>query len=375
MTSSTVDEQLPALPEQVTTEWLGQKLGHKISSATWTRSIFGTASKLFFTITYAEKDSSSRPTHICVKGVFDPVMVASQPWTVSLAQREANFFAKLAPTIRHMDHPHGWWGGVSEEQGIAIMSDLTNEGCTFAPEIASYGLVEVLEGATQLAGLHAQFWGQSQEETPCKFGFAEPDFFANNPGIWNNFDPAMTFMVRPWDNVVREPGRTRLPEYLMDGARVNKAWDRFCAQRNPKFRTLLHGDTHIGNVYFTADGQTRFLDWSAFHFGSCFHDLVYFMTTMFTAEDRRIHEMLVLNHYLESLHRFGGPKLDPVDEDVMVEYKRSFMACIIWLICPAGLQSKERVDILCERTAAAWVDHKVVEVIEAQPVATAAGYL
>lgn len=188
-------------------------------------------------------------------------------------------------------------------------------------------------------------------------------------GIWNNYDPAMTFMVRPWDSVVREPGRPKLPDFLMDGTRVNAALDRYYGERNPRFRTLLHGDTHLGNIYFTAEGGTRFLDWSAFHFGSCFHDLVYFMTSMLTIEDRRRHEMEILDHYLDTLHRFGGPRFDRhSDKELMVEYKRSFLTNIIWPICPRAIQSEERIAAFCERTVATWVDHNVLEVIEGQPV-------
>lgn len=169
-TPITSAEPLPALPAEVTAEWLGSKLGHKVKAATMTRTIFGTASKLFFSIEYADEvtDPASRPAHVCVKGVFDPAMVASQPWTVSLAQRESDFFAVIAPTIKHMGYPRGWWGGKSDKQGIAITSDLTYEGCTFPPEVASYGLDMVLEGAAQIAGLHAQFWGKSQEDYPCE---------------------------------------------------------------------------------------------------------------------------------------------------------------------------------------------------------------
>lgn len=32
----------------------------------------------------------------------------------------------------------------------------------------------------------------------------------------------MKFIVDPWDTVVREPWRQKLPEYLMDGARIKK---------------------------------------------------------------------------------------------------------------------------------------------------------
>lgn len=165
-------EKLPAVPADVTAGWLGSVLGHKIKSITLTDTILGTGSKLFFTIEYADDiaDPSARPIHICVKGVFEPAMLAAHPWTLLLAKHEARFFAKMAPIIKHMGYPRGWWGGTSDTQGIAIMSDLTHEGCTFPGEAASYPLEKALDGAAQIAGLHAQFWGQSAEQDfPCQF--------------------------------------------------------------------------------------------------------------------------------------------------------------------------------------------------------------
>ncbi|OTB20106.1 hypothetical protein K445DRAFT_380742 [Daldinia sp. EC12] len=347
-------EKLPLLPNEVTAKWLGSKLGHTIKSVTLTRSIFGSGSKLFYLIEYGDEvtDTSSRPSHICVKGLFDPDMVKAQPWILSMAQREANFYAKIAPAIKHMSHPKAWWGGRNDKQGIAIMSDLGHEGCTFPPEATSYPLETVLEGVYQIAGLHAQFWGKSQVDYPW---------------INNDYDPAMTMITATWDSVVREPGRPELPEYLMDGARIREAQKKYYARRNPKFRTLLHGDPHMGNTYFTADGHIRFLDWSAVHFASCFHDLVYFVSTMMTVKGRQIHEMEILDYYLSTLHKLGGPKLDRNDEELMIEYKKSYLTNLIWPVCGYAFQTKERVDVLAERTIAAWVDHKVIEVVETQP--------
>jgi hypothetical protein len=91
------------------------------------------------------------------------------------------------------------------------------------------------------------------------------------------------------------------------------------------------------------------------------------MTTMLSVEDRRAHEMEILDHYLATLHRLGGPRFDRhSDPDVMVEYRRSFMTNVIWIVCPDGLQSKERVATFCERTVAAYDDHKVVDGILGQ---------
>ncbi|KAK5662370.1 hypothetical protein OQA88_8280 [Cercophora sp. LCS_1] len=346
------EEKLPTLPSELTTTWLSSKLGHGIKSISNTHNIWGTGSKLFYTVTYSDPCPDLRPTHICIKGVFDPQMRQSQPWTVSLAQREADFFSKIAPSLTDMIFPKAWWSGTSIDQGVAIMDDLTKSGCTFAPEVATYSVEQVKNGVEQLAGLHARYWGQSQDD---------------HPWIWNNYDPAIKFMCTAWDEIVRIPGRPKLPDHLMDGKRCNEALDRYFAERNPRFRTLLHGDTHVGNVYFTADGQIGFLDWSAFHFGSCFHDIVYHVTAMLSVEDRRAYEMEILEHYLEAFHRFGGPRFDRDDPEVMAEYRRSFMTNVIWLIVPDGLQSKERVEVLCERTVAAYEDHGVIELILGQP--------
>ncbi|EAA29124.3 hypothetical protein GE21DRAFT_3703 [Neurospora crassa] len=299
-------QQLPTVPSEITPEWLSSRLGHKIKSIKHTCSIWGTGSKLFYTITYEDDThTAARPTHICIKGVFDPTMLASQPWTLSLAQREADFFSLLAPDLLLADKntlinfPQTWWAGTDNSQGISIMTDLTSSGCTFPPDLASYPLSTVLEGIDQLAALHARYWGQSE---------------ATHPWISNTYDAALKFLCSPstFDKAVRDRDRFKLPAYLQDGKCFNLALDRYFSTRNPKFRTLLHGDTHIGNVFFSfssfpsppmsaslspspslspeRQGKIGFLDWSALHFGSCFHDdVVYFLTSTLTVQDRRKH--------------------------------------------------------------------------------------
>ena len=43
------------------------------------------------------------------------------------------------------------------------------------------------------------------------------------------------------------------------------------------------------------------------------------------------------------------------------------MTNVIWLICPDGLQSKERIAALCERTVATYEDHMVIDLVLGQP--------
>ncbi|KAJ0108252.1 hypothetical protein J7T55_000218 [Diaporthe amygdali] len=346
-------EQLPVLPEDITTAWLGSKLGHEIRALDLTRIIYGTETKLFFNVSYCGNDEGTeRPTQICMKGVFDPDMIAAQPWTITLAQREAEFYTKMAPSIKNMGYPKCWWAGSSERQGIAIMNDLNAEGCTFRAVNEAWSVEEVIRGVEQLAGLHGQYWGAKVED---------------HPYATNVYDSSMQFLCKDWSSITKDPGRPVIPNDLMDGERFNRLHDKYFATRNPRFRTILHGDTHVANTYLTAEGEPRWLDWSAVHVGSCFHDVAYFMCGALSIEDRRRNEMHVLGCYFDALHRFGGPRFAVEDEEVMIEFRRSFIANCIWVICPYGLQSKEHVDVLCERTVAAWDDHEVLSLIESQP--------
>lgn len=167
--SESTSKELPILPSDITPEWLGRQLGHKIKSVENTRNIWGTGSKMFYTLTYDDgvANDNDRPTFICIKGVFQPEMMEAQPWTLSLAQREAEFFSKVAVNVSNMIYPKGWWSGTSDKQGISIMNDLAQEGCTFPAEVAAYPVPKVMNGVEQLAGLHAQYWGQSQDDHPC----------------------------------------------------------------------------------------------------------------------------------------------------------------------------------------------------------------
>ena len=50
---------------------------------------------------------------------------------------------------------------------------------------------------------------------------------------------------------------------------------------------FLHGDYHLGNLYFDADGAAGTLDWQSFCKGPWSHDVTYFITSALDIVDRR----------------------------------------------------------------------------------------
>ncbi|KAI1136816.1 kinase-like domain-containing protein [Hypoxylon sp. FL0543] len=361
--SSPPEPELPSLPEHVTASWLASVLGQKVKAIELTKSILNaSAGKLFITITYdddnggsaepTEKDTK-RPTKVCIKGGFNPVFIARYPdFLIALYKHEADFFKRVAPNLDHIDLPRSYWAGNSATQGIVIMDDLETLGAEFGEPLNAWPVDRVLAAVEQLAGLHAGTWGIQASDYP----WADPDFY----------DKIIFALATHWDDFIHGPHRPPLPEVLKGEKRILAVLRKHFASRNPKFRCLVHGDSHVGNTYLVG-GAPRFLDWQSAQIGSAFHDVAYFVSGSLTVEDRRAHEMRILDHYLDALSRFGGPALSSRDDDVLVEYRKSMLAGYNWILAPYELQSEARVRTMCERHSTALVDHKTVELVESLP--------
>ncbi|KAI1074720.1 kinase-like domain-containing protein [Whalleya microplaca] len=332
--------RLPESLEEVTAPWISSILGQEIKAIELTKAILNaSASKLFITLTYddenagsaAQNATSTRPTTICVKGGFNPVFI--ERYTdilIGLYKREADFFNRVAPSLIHIDLPRSYWAGNNSTQGIVIMDDLEALGATFGEPVNAWPVERVMAGVEQLAGLHAGTWGAQHSEYP----FADPQFY----------DQIMMNLCSRWDALIHAEHRPPLPDIVKDEKRITAALRKHFASRNP-----------------------RFLDWQTIQVSSAFHDVAYFISGSLTVEDRRAHEMRILEHYLDALSRFGGPSLSGQDEEVTIEYRKSMLAGYNWILAPYELQNEGLVRTMCERHATALVDHKTVELLESLP--------
>lgn len=351
--------KLPTVPEEVTASWLASKLGHKIESIELSKSILATAGKLIYAITYdADDDATSeadKPSSVCIKGGFEPEHMVKYPFLIEIYEREVNFFNHVAPNLVHMDLPRSYWAGHDEHNALVIMEDLDRHGCSFGDPLYTWPVERVLAGVEQLAAMHVGTWGVKSED---------------HAWLTPHYDTSMLYLIDRWGAVALSAERPPLPDYMHDAERVKAVMEAHYSLRSPKFRALIHGDPHTGNTYFGARGQgadsARFLDFQMVHVGSAFHDLNYFVGAALTVEDRREHEWRVLDHYLESLARFGGPVLDRRDKDVDFEYRKNWLSGMAWVVTPYSMQTKERVHAMVPRYIAAIDDHKCFELVESQ---------
>ncbi|KAK8064260.1 kinase-like domain-containing protein [Apiospora saccharicola] len=341
---------MPMTPEEISAEWLSSILGHKVQSFTITSTILNeTTGKVFVDPVYEDGAANKdRPAHLCLKGSFNPTMANMRGYAELLYMaysQEVEFFARVAPKLptEVLRLPQVWWAGASHEQmqGICAMEDLNRRpSISYCEPAEAATLSEAMACVEQLAALHAATWDYSRERDFPSAG---------------GYETVMLGLTLAWDAMALNPARPSIPEAYRDQARTTAAIKKHFATRNPRFLCLVHGDSHVGNLFIDNDGPA-FLDWQFASVGSAFHN-----------PGRREHEDAVLDHYLATLAQLGGPKLDRNDEKVYQEYRKCLISGMGWVLTPTQMQRRERVEAMVERYAAAFEDHKVIELIESLP--------
>lgn len=274
-------QPLPTVPEQVTASWLASVLELNLKAAELTKSILNaTASKLFVTLTYEDDDVEAvRPTYLCLKGGFNPAMLAVEGYReilITMYTRETKFFNLVAPKLTNMSLPKVWWAGSDSQQAILAMDDLNYKGFTFGNPVETWPVERVMTGVEQLAALHAGTWGMSM---------------ADHSWLTPAYEHVMIGLTLMWDDQVLGSGRPPCPDIIKQNReRTVAAMKKHYVTKNPRFICLLHGDPHTGNTYIEEAGNPRFLDWQTLHIGSAFHDFAYFIVGALSIEDRRAHD-------------------------------------------------------------------------------------
>jgi thiamine kinase-like enzyme len=128
-------------------------------------------------------------------------------------------------------------------------------------------------------------------------------------------------------------------------------------------RTLVHGDCHVGNLFFEGDA-VGFLDWQVLARAPGVRDVAYFLCNSLPTESRREHEEALVGLYREALLEAGIEA--PARESLWMQY-RSF-ALYAWLAAAftagaGGLQSERIARAGLERTTRALVDLETVDLL------------
>lgn len=103
----------------------------------------------------------------------------------------------------------------------------------------------------------------------------------------------------------RRKFRDLIPEDLFRiGRAVDRARPRIEALGAAPPQTVIHGDAHLGNLYFEGS-RAGFLDWQVVQRGQGIRDVAYFLVTSTPTKLRQAHQRDLLRLYVDALAVLG----------------------------------------------------------------------
>lgn len=343
---------LPLTLEDISPQWLGAALsvrhpGTAVTAVRLGNRRDGTSTSARLEVDYREP--GPLPDTLYIKGGFVETM-RRRVWAG--LEVEARFYSDVAPDLR-INLPRSYFAGVEPDarQAIVVLEDLGRRGVTFGHAtrpIAAESMARLME---LLANMHAQWWSSPRL-----------DRLADGAGPQRLF---VKYLLRPkyWNAVLERPYAARIPAALRDAGIVEAALDRMWALNDRRTATLLHGDTHAGNLFFEADGQPGLMDWQCAQKGHWAHDVMWTIVCGMEIEERRRHERELIRHYLTELVRHGVQP--PGFDDAWLAYRQSAMYGVACGVAnPYDMQDEEVTRIAAERILAAVDDLETARSLE-----------
>ncbi len=118
--------------------------------------------------------------------------------------------------------------------------------------------------------------------------------------------------------------------------------------------SVLHGDTHTGNLYLDPEGRPCFFDWETIQVGNWAQDVSYHISAVLKIEDRRAAEKELVGHYLSELAINGGPSI-AFDEGFDLYQRSLTLGYYFWVI--TVIRGRDEVLAHIPRLAAAVEDN------------------
>ncbi|MBW2267799.1 MAG: phosphotransferase [Deltaproteobacteria bacterium] len=324
---------VPANPHEIDAPWLSDALAERypgvgVADVEIAEQHEATNNHTRLHISYAEP--CDLPTTLFCKLLpCDPARRGAIAQT-GMGPREARFYAKLAPHIE-MRVPRVYVA--RHEPGdaafVLLLEDLVTSGCGISDGTEGVSPDAAGGAIEDLAALHAHF------EDPARRA-AEAAWVS--PPLHSDYGQVLLQSSLEQHRDRLTPRFTELAElYIERGEALHEIW-----QQGP--RTVIHGDTHIGNLFDDA-GRTGFLDWGIINLGTPLRDVSYFLTMALSVEDRRAHERDLLRLYLDFRTASGLPPIsfDDAWRAHRIHAAYTVPACCQIVTFPKDISERRRV--------------------------------
>ncbi|MDR3658999.1 MAG: phosphotransferase [Mycobacterium sp.] len=302
------DAPVPGRVEHITPAWLNRVMrptlgAVRILSSSVERHSAGTSVRARIRLRYSESSAAEQlPATIFVKSAATLVTRIGNGLS-GTAPAEAGFYNELRP-LCDLEAPFGYYSAAQpgSYRAVHLLEDLVaTRGATFCEPTTKISREQADQVVEQLALLHGR--GAKLELADGQ----RPPWLRTYPQWWQatgSFSMIRRYHLR---------GQRRADELGLTPRRLvgrgDHLWHSFEAsvdthRRLP--RTLIHGDTHLGNWYITGAGRMGLCDWQCVSAGHWSRDLSYALSSALTVEQRREWEDELIDGYLARLADAGG---------------------------------------------------------------------
>jgi len=204
-----------------------------------------------------------------------------------------------------------------------------------------------------MARYHAETWNSAEFHAGGRF-----DWIGGRHDGWSVEYQERYLEPEVWRHYVELPRGAAISRVLHDRQWMAGAL-RYLARYHRQWPVcLVHGDTHLGNLYLEADGAPGFFDAQVAR-GPWQLEVTYHLVAALDMLDRRRWERELLAHYLDSLRRNGieAPSFDNAWE---AHRREIAYGLFIFLINETRFQTEAVNTAYTARFGAAALDHDTV---------------
>jgi len=350
------DSRIPLCAASISPEWLTNVMqvhvpGVRVESVKPDMEHFGTTTHVRIKVIYNRAgDQAGLPESLFLKLMPRPVGTRIFVSLMNLPQTETRFYNEIGPRIASLV-PKVYYARAKERGSrfVVLMEDL-NAGSYYTKDVTHPCTLEEARMVVRALGrIHGLFWNSPRFETDLDWLGA----YENAPKIrlirlMRNL--AFRRTISRFDHVIPDQ-IIRSCDFIHEHYHLlEKCWSE------PP-HTLLHGDTHLGNLYFREQG-VGFLDWQVTQRGQGMRDVAYFILQSMATDLRREHEKSLIQLYLDSLAANGasGPTLEEAWEQYRLHALYAWIAVVITAAAGSSFQSEAIVRTGLKRIGTALID-------------------
>ena len=339
----------PRSVEDLNAQALSKIMRRTVTSVATLDGSAGTSSRSRLALTGA-----GVPDTVFVKMSAETAAIRMLGELANLGENEVRFYRDLSSELSGVPQAYGSEFDPLTGRFVIVLEDLPHDSCEFYDTLRPLSKDSASQLVEMLAHVHGTFWNRL------------PVVAGKGPLGWltATSDERSLPITRPLMRLSarRLAEKTSVP--VEDGRFVIENYPAVVRLLDTGPHTVLHGDSHPGNVYFR-NGKAGLLDWQVVKRGHPMRDVAYSLITGMTTDERRASQRDLLEVYRTALAANGGPDLDR--GELWDWYRQAAVQPFMASLTTAGLGGMQSDEIAFEglgRAVAAFEDLDTVALLQ-----------